>query len=100
QVIGVPAKDHADLHFSNVRFIQAKPADISYLRDSSFRNVVFDNTTDPWVITHSTGLSFSGDTTATAVTADASAGPGWAAGSRVTTSAGDTTATLSWPPAT
>jgi exo-poly-alpha-galacturonosidase len=99
QVIGVLAKDHADLHFSNVRFIQAEPTDISYLKDSSFHNVVFDNTPNPWVIAHSTGLSFTGDTTTTAVTADAAAGPGWPAGSSLTTATSDTTATLSWPAA-
>jgi exo-poly-alpha-galacturonosidase len=100
QVIGVPAKDHADLHFSNVRFIRANPTDIEYLKDSSFRNVAFDNTPDPWVITRSSGLSFAAGTTTTAVTADAAAGPGWPAGSRLTATAGDATATLSWTPAT
>jgi exo-poly-alpha-galacturonosidase len=100
QVIGVPAMDHADLHFSHVRFIEAEPADISYLKDSSFHDVVFDNTPNPWAIAHSAGLSFSAGTTTTPVTADAAAGPRWPAGSRLTTVASDTTAALSWPAAT
>ena len=63
--------------YTGVRFRNAKPTSITYLRDSSFRDVTFDNTANPWVITNSTGLSFTGTTTADAVSRDASAGPQW-----------------------
>src|SRR5207302_3230566 len=96
-VIGVADQLHQDLRFDDVRFLNAKPTSITWLRDSSFRDVVFDNTPNPWAITSSTGLSFSGTTTQTPVTADASAKPAWAAGSALTAAAvTDTTAALSW----
>jgi exo-poly-alpha-galacturonosidase len=98
-VIGVPDQYHQDLHFTDVRFINAKPTAMSYLRDSSFTDVVFDNTPNPWVVTNSTGLSFRGTTTATPVTTDASAGPAWPAHAAPAASATATTATLSWPAA-
>ncbi|HXM59073.1 MAG TPA: fibronectin type III domain-containing protein, partial [Candidatus Dormibacteraeota bacterium] len=99
-VIGVADQLHQDLHFDDVRFLNAKPTSITFLRDSSFRDVVFDNTPNPWVITNSTGLSFTGTTTQTAVTADATSAPTWAAGSALTAGAvADTTAALTWPAA-
>ncbi|WP_345631051.1 fibronectin type III domain-containing protein [Rugosimonospora acidiphila] len=97
-VIGVPDQPHQGLHFTDVRFLHANPTAISYLRDSSFTDVVFDNTPNPWGITNSTGLSFHGST-ATPVSVDASAGPAWPRGARLTASATATTATLSWPAA-
>jgi exo-poly-alpha-galacturonosidase len=57
--------------------------------------VTFDRTADPWVITNSTGLSFTGATTTDAVSADASAGPAFPADARLTFAAG----TLTWPAA-
>ncbi len=98
-VVGVAGAEHRELHFTGVRFLNAQPTSIAYLRDSSFRDVTFDHTANPWVISNSTGLSFTGTTTADAVSKDASAGPGWPAGATTTASATDTSATLGWPAA-
>jgi exo-poly-alpha-galacturonosidase len=100
-VTGVAEQPHQGLHFDGVRLLHAKPASIQFLRDSSFHDVVFDTTPNPWAIAGSTGLSFTGTTTATPVTADASAGPAWPGGSAL--SAGAVTRTsvaLTWPAAT
>jgi exo-poly-alpha-galacturonosidase len=99
-VIGVAQKLHQGLHFDDVTFLNAKPTSIQFLRDSTFRDVVFDNTPNPWVITNSTGLSFTGTTTQTPVTLDAAGSPSWAAGSTLTAPAvTNTSATLTWPAA-
>jgi len=99
-VTGVFDRYHQRLRFDGVRFINAKPAVISYLRASSFTDVSFDHTPDPWVITHSTGLRFSGSTVSTPVTIDAGAGPVWPAGSALTATPAATSATLGWDAAT
>ena len=99
-VLGVADQLHQGLHFDGVRFLNAKPTSISFLRDSTFHDVVFDNTPNPWVISNSTGLSFSGTTTQTAVSTDAAGRPSWAAGSALSASGvTDTSATLTWPAA-
>jgi exo-poly-alpha-galacturonosidase len=99
-VLGVPDGVHGDLHFTDVRFINARPTSIQYLRDSSFTDVVFDNTPDPWQIGNSSGLTFGGRSTATRVTVDASARPAWPGGAALAATADDTSATLRWPAAT
>lgn len=98
-VVGVADQPHRDLHFDGVRFLNAKPANLQFLRSSTFHDVVFDNTPDPWVINNSTGLRFTGTTTASAVTADAASGPRWPAGARLGASADDVSVTLTWPAA-
>jgi exo-poly-alpha-galacturonosidase len=98
-VIGVPDQYHQGLHFTDVRFLHANPTSIAYLRDSSFTDVVFDNTPNPWVIANSTVLSFRGTTTANPASVDASAGPAWPGHATLTASTTATTATLSWPAA-
>lgn len=99
-VIGVADQLHQDLHFDGVRFLNSKPTSIQFLRDSTFHDVVFDNTPDPWVIANSTGLSFTGTTTQTPVTVDAARRPSWPAGSMLSaTAVTDTSATLAWPAA-
>ena len=89
-VFGVPDQAHQGLRFSNVRFIHANPTNIQYLKDSSFTNVVFDNTANPWVIANSAGLVFDGSTTSTTVTVDAAAAPAWPAGPTLPQAAGPT----------
>jgi exo-poly-alpha-galacturonosidase len=99
-VIGVFDQPHTDLHFDNVRFLNAKPTSIDWLTNTTFNNVVFDNTPNPWVVKDSTGLSFTGTTTVTGVSTDATAGPSWSAGSALAASTvDDVSATLSWPAA-
>jgi exo-poly-alpha-galacturonosidase len=99
-VIGVAEQLHQDLHFDGVHFLNAKPTSIQFLRDSTFHDVVFDTTPNPWGITGSTGLSFTGATTQTPVSLDAAGTPSWAAGSTLSaTAVTDTSATLSWPAA-
>lgn len=99
-VIGVADQLHQGLDFDNVTFLNARPTSIQFLRDSTFHDVVFDNTPNPWVITSSTGLSFTGTTTQTPVSADATGRPSWTAGSTLTaTAVTDTSATLTWPAA-
>src|SRR5205823_9578263 len=98
--IGVAEQLHRDLRFDGVHFLNAKPTGIQFLRDSTFHDVVFDNTPNPWVVTGSTGLSFTGTTTQTSVSTDAAGGPSWAAGSALTASGvNDTSVTLAWPAA-
>lgn len=100
-VLGVPDQYHRRLRFDDVHFLDAHPASIAYLRDSSFHDVVFDRTPDPWAVTGSTGLRFTGRTTATAVTADAARGPAWPRRASLTaTAVTDTTVALAWPAAT
>jgi exo-poly-alpha-galacturonosidase len=99
-VTGVAQQPHTRLHFDGVDFRSARPASIQYLTDSTFHDVVFERIAEPWQLQNSTGLSFTGTTTRTGVTADAAAKPSWPSGSWLTGSATDTTATLSWTPAT
>jgi exo-poly-alpha-galacturonosidase len=99
-VTGVADQPHERLHFDDVRFLNAHPTNIQFLRDSTFHDVVFDNTPNPWVIANSSGLSFTGATTTSVVTADAAGAPRWPHGSALTaTSVSDTSVTLSWPAA-
>jgi exo-poly-alpha-galacturonosidase len=96
-VVGVADQPHRRLHFDGVHFLKANPAALSYLKDSSFTDVVFDSTASPWKITNSSGLTFGGSTTTTPVTADASSPPEWPAGATATvTATDDHQATLSW----
>jgi exo-poly-alpha-galacturonosidase len=99
-VIGVFDRYHQRLHFDGVDFIRTNPASLTYLQDSSFKDVVFENTPDPWTITNSTGLTFTGRTTRTAVTTDASAAPSWPRSSRLTATTTETSAALGWTAAT
>jgi exo-poly-alpha-galacturonosidase len=99
-VLGVAQQLHQDLRFDDVTFLNAKPTSIQFLRDSTFRDVVFDNTPNPWVISSSTGLSFTGTTTQSPVSLDAMGRPHWAAGSALTASSvTNTSAALTWPAA-
>jgi len=96
-VTGVADQLHQDLDFDGVRFLNAKPTSIQFLRDSTFHDVVFDHTPSPWVIASSTGLSFTGTTTQSPVSLDATGRPSWAASSALTaTAVTDTSVTLSW----
>ncbi|HEX8346498.1 MAG TPA: glycoside hydrolase family 28 protein [Actinoplanes sp.] len=99
-VIGVPEQYHQKLRFADVRFRNAKPASLNYLKASWFDNVTFDGVADPWTVKNSTQLRFLGNTTTTAVTADAATAPTWPSGSSLTVAAGMTTATLTWTAAT
>jgi exo-poly-alpha-galacturonosidase len=99
-VVGVFDQYHQKLRFDGVRFINARPTSITYLKASSFKNVTFDHTADPWVITHSTGLRFSGTTLATPTTIDASAAPEWPKGSTLSAVSAATSALLTWTAAT
>src|SRR6266567_3787222 len=98
EVTGVPGRPHTDLRFDDVHFLQAKPTSISFLEHATFHDVVFDQTPNPWVISESAHLSCTGTTTATTVTTDAAGSPHWPATPQAT--ATDTTATLTWQPAT
>jgi exo-poly-alpha-galacturonosidase len=101
KVVGVADQPHQNLNFRNVRFLKAKASKISYLKNSSFTNVRYDATANPWVVTKSSGLVFDGGTTTTTVTTDAASGPVWAAGSALSASATTNVATtLTWPAAT
>ncbi|HKT01823.1 MAG TPA: fibronectin type III domain-containing protein [Rugosimonospora sp.] len=99
-VVGVAAQPHRELHFIDVRFRNARPAAIDFLRDSSFRDVTFDQTADPWQVTDSSGLSFTGTTTADTATRDAAAAPRWPAGAVLAATAAEASVTLAWPAAT
>jgi exo-poly-alpha-galacturonosidase len=98
-VVGVPDAYHYNIKFSNVRFLHAKPTNITYLRDSMFSNVTFDATPNPWGITKSNRLTFDSGTTTTPVTIDATSAPTWSSGA-LTATADDVSATLTWPVAT
>ena len=95
-VVGVFDRYHQRLHFDRVRFLRANPTAITYLKDSSFTDVTFDRTPDPWVITHSTGLRFAGRTTTSPVTVDASNRPEWPIGSAFSATTTATSADLGW----
>jgi len=98
EVTGVLGRPHTNLRFDDVHFHRAKPTSITYLDHATFHDVVFDQTPDPWAISESANLHFTGTTTATAVTSDAAGSPHWPARPRATVT--DTTATLTWQPAT
>jgi exo-poly-alpha-galacturonosidase len=100
KVVGVPGQYHDNLHFRDVHFLKAKPTSIQYLSNSSFDDVVFDATPNPWVISKSTGLTFAGSTPTNAVTTDAATGPIWPATSTLTATPTDNSVTLTWPAAT
>lgn len=100
-VAGLQDQSHNNIHFEDVKFLKAKPTKIDFLKDSSFTNVTFNNVSNPWVITNSSGLTFDGTTTLTAVTNDASQGPVWPSESQLTSSVkDDTSVTLNWNAAT
>jgi exo-poly-alpha-galacturonosidase len=99
-VVGVFDQYHQKLRFDGVHFIHALPTSITYLKASSFNDVTFDNTPNPWVITHSTGLRFSGSTVPTPVTVDASIAPVWPRGSLLSATPASTSTALSWAAAT
>lgn len=98
EVTGVVDRPDTDLHFDDVHFINAKQTNITFLNHATFHDVVFDHTPNPWVISESSALSFTGTTTATTVTTDAAAAPHWPSGPQAT--ATDTTVALTWPAAT
>ncbi|WP_169739909.1 fibronectin type III domain-containing protein [Actinospica robiniae] len=99
EVLGLPGDQDTRLHFSDVTFLNATPASLSYLKDSSFQNVVYRNTLDPWQITNSSGLAFTGTTTATTTTQDAGGVPVWPRGASLTAAASATSVDLAWPAA-
>ncbi|MFF2449202.1 fibronectin type III domain-containing protein [Neobacillus sp. NPDC058068] len=97
KVEGVSDQFHENIHFENVLFMNAKATKINYLKDSSFTNVKFNNTKNPWAITNSTGLTFEGDTTATPVSIDASSAPVWSNESKLeVVNTDDVSVTLKW----
>lgn len=92
---------HENINFENVRFIHGKPALLDYMKNSSFKNVVFDNTEEPWKITNSTGLTFDKKTTQNTVSLDAESAPIWSAASSVTADQiGEISVVVSWSGAT
>jgi exo-poly-alpha-galacturonosidase len=92
---------HENINFENVRFLHANPAQIDYMKNSSFKNVVFDNTTQPWNITNSNGLTFGKKTTQNPASLDAEFAPVWPAKSSMTAGEiGETSVVLSWSAAT
>lgn len=57
-IAGLNNGNHTDIHFSNVSFKNTLGADISYLSNSSFKNVTFDkNTSNPWTIKNSINVT-------------------------------------------
>ncbi len=98
-VVGAADAYDRNLRFDDVQFVHAKQASLNYLSGSVFHDVVFADLTSPWKIANSTGLSFTGTTTASAVTTDAQQVPAWPAGAALRATADDTTATLTWPAA-
>jgi exo-poly-alpha-galacturonosidase len=88
---------HENINFENIRFLHAKPALLDYMKNSSFKHVVFDNTEEPWKITNSTGLSFDKKTTQNSASLDAESAPVWSAASSVTAGEiGETSVVVSW----
>lgn len=53
-VAGLKDAYHEDIHFENVSFKDTKPAEIKYMKDSTFKSVTFaSNIKNPWNITNS-----------------------------------------------
>ncbi|WP_186328441.1 fibronectin type III domain-containing protein [Paenibacillus sp. 32O-W] len=99
-VAGVDGGFHEDIHFDHVTFYRSKPANINYLRGSTFNHVVFVDLYNPWAITNSSDLEFSGMTTMNTASEDAAVPPRWPVGSQLTASAvNDTFVILTWTPA-
>lgn len=48
---------HQNLSFSHVKFRNTKATDISFLRDSQFNNVTFENTAQAWNIAEVSGIT-------------------------------------------
>lgn len=101
-VSGLKDAYHEGIHFENVSFKNTPPTNISYMKNSSFKNVTFDSAIkDPWVIKNSTGLTFEGNTTSTSVSKDAATAPTWNSDSKLeVASTDDTSITLNWSGAT
>jgi exo-poly-alpha-galacturonosidase len=97
EVTGVVDRSDTDLRFDDVRFVNAKPTSITFLNHASFHDVVFDGTPNPWVISESVALAFTGTTTTTAATVDAAGAPRWPGGPDDTATA--TSVSLDWPAA-
>ncbi|WP_278286651.1 glycosyl hydrolase family 28 protein [Clostridium sp. Maddingley MBC34-26] len=58
-VIGLKNSPQTNIHFENVSFKNTKSAKIDFMTDSTFKNVIFENSIkEPWDITNSEGLSF------------------------------------------
>ncbi|TXK82486.1 fibronectin type III domain-containing protein [Paenibacillus sp. N3.4] len=81
---------HEGIHFDNVKFYgnsnsAVKQANISYMRNSSFKDVVYD-IASPWKIANSVGLTFTGTTTMDNVSKNAAAAPIWPNDSTLTSS--------------
>lgn len=59
EVVGTNDGFDENINFENVKFYNAKPTKIDYMKNSSFCNVTFEKmTSNPWVITNSFGLFF------------------------------------------
>ncbi|WP_345460319.1 fibronectin type III domain-containing protein [Actinoallomurus oryzae] len=99
-VVGVADRPHTRLSFDHVTFTGAGQAQLSYLTDSTFKDVRLSGLDAPWEIKHSSGLAFTGDTTMSGGTADAGHAPSWPPGAALTAAATDTALTVSWPAAT
>ncbi|WP_282943295.1 fibronectin type III domain-containing protein [Paenibacillus sp. RC67] len=104
-VAGVDGGFHEGIHFDNVKFYSnsnsaVKPANISYMRNSSFKDVVYD-IASPWKIVNSVGLTYTGTTTMDNVSKNAASAPVWPVGSTLTLSEeSNTSVKLTWTPAT
>jgi exo-poly-alpha-galacturonosidase len=58
-VSGLDGGYHEDIHFENVSFKNTKEASINYMKNSSFKNVTFDDKVkEPWNIKNSVGVTF------------------------------------------
>src|SRR5665647_1385497 len=100
KVDGIDGQAHREIHFKNVHFLHGTKTSISELQGSSFEDVVFDDVADPWVITDSRNLVFTGGTTQTTVSQDAGQAPRWPVSATLSAAPWDTAVRVSWPAAT
>jgi len=100
KVEGIDGQAHRDIHFRDVRFRHGTKTTISQLQDSTFEDVIFDDVVDPWLITDSRTLVFSGGTTQSATSTDAGQAPRWPASAQLSAAPSGQGVQLSWPAAT
>ncbi len=97
-VQGLDGAPHTNINFENITFKGTQPAILDYMSNSTFKNVIFDSAIkNPWQITHSTQLQFSGNTTMTDVSRNANKIPAWdETGKLKVTGISSAFATISW----
>ncbi|MFD0676150.1 MULTISPECIES: fibronectin type III domain-containing protein [unclassified Paenibacillus] len=96
-VAGVDGGFHEGIHFENVKFYNAVQTNIGYMRNSSFKDVVFVGLAAPWKIANSSGLTFTGTTTMDSSSNNAALAPVWPNNSALTASnITDTSVKLDW----